>query len=105
MIGDAAKNQTARNPLNTVFDAKRLIGRKFSDKTVQSDVKLWPFKVESGNDDKPMIVVQYKGETKKFQAEQISSMVLTKMKEIAESFLGKSVKSAVITVPAYFNDA
>ena len=105
MIGDAAKNQTARNPLNTVFDAKRLIGRKFSDKTVQSDIKLWPFKVESGNDDKPMIVVQYKGETKKFQAEQISSMVLTKMKEIAESFLGKSVKSAVITVPAYFNDA
>merc|ERR1719327_2328929 len=105
LIGDAAKNQTARNPLNTVFDAKRLIGRKFSDKTVQSDIKLWPFKVESGNDDKPMIVVQYKGETKKFQAEQISSMVLTKMKEIAESFLGKSVKSAVITVPAYFNDA
>jgi len=105
LIGDAAKNQTARNPLNTVFDAKRLIGRKFSDKTVQSDVKLWPFKVESGADDKPMIVVQYKGETKKFQAEQISSMVLTKMKEIAEAFLGKSVKSAVITVPAYFNDA
>jgi len=105
LIGDAAKNQTARNPLNTVFDAKRLIGRKHSDKTVQSDIKLWPFKVESGNDDKPMIVVQYKGETKKFQAEQISSMVLTKMKEIAESFLGKSVKSAVITVPAYFNDA
>merc|ERR1711937_216399 len=105
LIGDAAKNQTARNPLNTVFDAKRLIGRKFSDKTVQNDVKLWPFKVEAGGDDKPMIVVQYKGETKKFQAEQISSMVLTKMKEIAESFLGKSVKSAVITVPAYFNDA
>merc|ERR1711868_198825 len=105
LIGDAAKNQTARNPLNTVFDAKRLIGRKYSDKTVQSDVKLWPFKVEAGADDKPMIVVQYKGETKKFQAEQISSMVLTKMKEIAEAFLGKSVKSAVITVPAYFNDA
>jgi L1 cell adhesion molecule like protein len=105
LIGDAAKNQTARNPLNTVFDAKRLIGRKFTDKTVQSDVKLWPFKVEAGSDDKPMIVVQYKGETKKFQAEQISSMVLTKMKEIAEAFLGKSVKSAVITVPAYFNDA
>lgn len=89
LIGDAAKNQAARNPLNTVFDAKRLIGRKFSDKTVQSDVKLWPFKVEAGNDDKPMIAIKYKGETKKFQAEQISSMVLTKMKEIAESFLGK----------------
>jgi len=105
LIGDAAKNQTARNPLNTVFDAKRLIGRKYTDKTVQSDIKLWPFKVEAGADDKPMIVVQYKGETKKFQAEQISSMVLTKMKEIAEAFLGKTVKSAVITVPAYFNDA
>jgi len=105
LIGDAAKNQTARNPLNTVFDAKRLIGRKFGDKTVQADVKLWPFKVEAGPDDKPMIVVQYKGETKKFQAEQISSMVLTKMKEVAEAFLGKAVKSAVVTVPAYFNDA
>merc|ERR1711868_265304 len=105
LIGDAAKNQTARNPLNTVFDAKRLIGRKYSDKTVQSDVKLWPFKVEAGADDKPMIVVQYKGETKKFQAEQISSMVLVKMKEIAEAYLGKEVKDAVITVPAYFNDS
>merc|ERR1711868_90725 len=105
LIGDAAKNQTARNPLNTVFDAKRLIGRKFGDKTVQSDVKLWPFKVEAGPDQKPMIVVNYKGETKKFQAEQISSMVLTKMKEVAEAYLGKSVKSAVITVPAYFNDS
>lgn len=88
LIGDAAKNQTARNPLNTVFDAKRLIGRKFSDPTVQADIKLWPFKVEPGTDDKPMIVVEYKGETKKFQAEQISSMVLVKMKEIAEAYLG-----------------
>jgi len=69
LIGDSAKNQTARNPLNTVFDAKRLIGRKFADSSVQGDIKLWPFKVESGADDKPMIVVQYKGETKKFQAE------------------------------------
>jgi L1 cell adhesion molecule like protein len=66
LIGDAAKNQTARNPTNTVFDAKRLIGRKYSDKSVQEDIKLWPFKVESGADEKPMIVVQYKGETKKF---------------------------------------
>jgi len=105
LIGDAAKNQTARNPMNTVFDAKRLIGRKFADKSVQEDIKLWPFKVEPGADDKPMIVVQYKGETKKFQAEQISSMVLQKMKEVAEQYLGKTVKSAVITVPAYFNDA
>jgi heat shock protein 1/8 len=69
LIGDSAKNQTARNPLNTVFDAKRLIGRKFSDKQVQDDIKLWPFKVTSGKDEKPMIVVQYKGETKEFQAE------------------------------------
>ena len=105
LIGDAAKNQTARNPENTVFDAKRLIGRKFSDKSVQEDMKLWPFKVEAGADEKPTIVVQYKGETKKFQAEQISSMVLQKMKAIAEEYLGKPVKSAVITVPAYFNDS
>ena len=69
LIGDSAKNQTARNPTNTVFDAKRLIGRKFADPIVQKDIKLWPFKVESGVEDKPMIVVQYKGETKKFQAE------------------------------------
>ena len=105
LIGDAAKNQVARNPENTVFDAKRLIGRKFADSSVQGDIKLWPFKVESGADDKPMIVVQYKGETKKFQAEQISSMVLVKMKEIAEAYLGKEVKDAVVTVPAYFNDS
>jgi heat shock 70kDa protein 1/2/6/8 len=105
LIGDAAKNQTARNPTNTVFDAKRLIGRKFSDKSVQDDCKLWPFKVIAGADDKPTIVVTYKGEEKKFQAEQISSMVLQKMKKIAEDYLGKPVKSAVITVPAYFNDS
>ena len=105
LIGDAAKNQTARNPTNTVFDAKRLIGRKFSDQTVQSDIALWPFKVESGPGEKPMIVVNFKGEQKKFQAEEISSMVLTKMKEIAETYLGKTVTSAVVTVPAYFNDS
>merc|ERR1712012_753003 len=105
LIGDAAKNQVARNPTNTVFDAKRLIGRKFSDKTVQDDVKLWPFKVESGPAEKPIIVVNFKGEQKKFQAEEISSMVLTKMKEIAETYLGKPVNSAVVTVPAYFNDS
>lgn len=105
LIGDAAKNQTARNPLNTVFDAKRLIGRKYTDNSVQEDVKLWPFKVEAGPDGKPIICVQYKGEEKKFQAEQISSMVLSKMKEIAEAYLGKTVKSAVVTVPAYFNDS
>merc|ERR1712093_291696 len=105
LIGDAAKNQTARNPLNTVFDAKRLIGRKFSDTSVQNDIKLWPFKVESGPAEKPLIVVKYMGEEKKFQAEEISSMVLGKMKEIAETYLGKQIKNAVVTVPAYFNDS
>merc|ERR1711881_502675 len=105
LIGDAAKNQTARNPTNTVFDAKRLIGRKFSDRTVQDDIALWPFQVESGPGEKPLIKVNFKGEEKKFQAEEISSMVLTKMKEIAETYLGKPVSAAVVTVPAYFNDS
>ena len=105
LIGDAAKNQVARNPCNTVFDAKRLIGRKFKDDLVQKDMKLWPFKVEAGKDDKPIIVVKFKGETKKFQAEEISSMVLIKMKETAEAYLNKEVKHAVVTVPAYFNDS
>jgi heat shock protein 1/8 len=82
-----------------------MIGRKFADEKVQADIKNWPFTVESGDDDKPMVVVKFKGETKKFQAEQISSMVLVKLKELADSFLGKDVKSAVITVPAYFNDS
>ncbi|KAL3678049.1 hypothetical protein R1sor_021005 [Riccia sorocarpa] len=105
LVGDAAKNQVAMNPTNTVFDAKRLIGRRYSDPTVQHDIKLWPFKVQPGPGDKPMIYVQYKGEEKEFSAEEISSMVLTKMKEIAEAFLGKTIKNAVITVPAYFNDS
>jgi len=105
LIGDAAKNQVARNPTNSVFDAKRLIGRKFDDPIIQKDMKLWPFKVEAGSDGKPMIVVKYKGEVKKFYPEQISAMVLTKMKEVAEAFLNKPIKDAVITVPAYFNDS
>ncbi|VAI28258.1 unnamed protein product [Triticum turgidum subsp. durum] len=105
LIGDAAKNQVAMNPINTVFDAKRLIGRRFTDSTVQSDIKLWPFKVVAGPGDKPMINVQYKGEEKQFAAEEISSMVLIKMREIAEAFLGSTVKNAVVTVPAYFNDS
>ncbi|KAL2641821.1 hypothetical protein R1flu_009408 [Riccia fluitans] len=105
LVGDAAKNQVAMNPTNTVFDAKRLIGRRFSDSTVQSDVKLWPFKVVPGPADKPMIHVSYKGEDKEFAAEEISSMVLIKMKEIAEAFLGTTIKNAVVTVPAYFNDS
>ncbi|XP_027348774.1 heat shock cognate 70 kDa protein 2 isoform X1 [Abrus precatorius] len=105
LIGDAAKNQVAMNPINTVFDAKRLIGRRYSDASVQSDMKLWPFKVVAGPGDKPMIVVTYKGEEKQFSAEEISSMVLMKMKEIAEAYLGSTVKNAVVTVPAYFNDS
>ncbi|XP_047983774.1 heat shock 70 kDa protein 18-like [Salvia hispanica] len=105
LIGEAAKNQVASAPTNTVFDAKRLIGRKFNDPMVQSDMKLWPFKVVSGTGDKPMVVVTYKGEKKQFSAEEISSMVLSKMKDIAEAYLGSSVKNAVVTVPAYFNDS
>nr|VDD51137.1 unnamed protein product [Brassica oleracea] len=105
LIGDAAKNQVAMNPINTVFDAKRLIGRRFSDSSVQSDMKLWPFKIIPGPADKPMIVVNYKGEEKQFAAEEISSMVLIKMREIAEAYLGVTIKNAVVTVPAYFNDS
>ncbi|XP_041000463.1 heat shock cognate 70 kDa protein-like [Juglans microcarpa x Juglans regia] len=105
LVGDAAKNQVARNVYNSVFDAKRLIGRRFSDPLVQSDAKLWPFKVIESPDDKPIIVVTYKGEEKHFFAEEISSMVLKKMREIAEAYLGTTVKNAVVTVPAYFNDA
>merc|ERR1712055_146590 len=104
LIGDAAKNQVAMNPTNTIFDAKRLIGRKFDESTVQSDMKLWPFKVVNvGN--KPKLEVEYKGEAKQFFPEEVSSMVLTKMKETAESYLGGTVRDAVVTVPAYFNDS
>ena len=105
LIGDAAKNQVAMNPTNTVFDAKRLIGRKFDDPSVQSDMKHWPVTLKAGPEGKPLIEVTYKGERKTFSPEEISSMVLTKMKQIAEAYLGKEVKNAVITVPAYFNDS
>jgi heat shock 70kDa protein 1/2/6/8 len=105
LIGDSAKNQVAMNPHNTVFDAKRLIGRRFQDAAVQDDAKHFPFKVICRDGDKPAIEVKYKGETKVFSPEEISAMVLLKMKEVAESFLGKEVKNAVITVPAYFNDS
>ena len=80
LIGDAAKNQVSKNPSNSIFDAKRLIGRKFNETVVQKDMKHWPFKVEAGSDSKPCMVVKYKGEVKKFYPEEISSMVLTKMK-------------------------
>lgn len=104
LIGDAAKNQAAMNPKNTVFDAKRLIGRKYSDESVQNDRKHWPFKVVPKGE-KPLIQVEYKGEVIRFNPEQISSMVLGRMKEVAESYLGQPVTDAVVTVPAYFNDS
>lgn len=104
LIGDAAKNQAAINPSNTVFDAKRLIGRKFNDPIVKNDMKHWPFQVESDGG-KAKISIEFRGEKKSFSPEEISSMVLTKMKETAESYLGHKVREAVITVPAYFNDS
>jgi len=104
LIGDPAKNQVAINPTNTIFDAKRLIGRKFAESTVQADMKHWPFTViDAGS--LPKLQVEYKNETKTFTPEEISSMVLTKMKETAEAYLGHDVKDAVVTVPAYFNDS
>jgi len=107
LMGDAAKNQVASNPTNTVFDAKRLIGRRFDDPVVQADLKLWPFTVVSDGsaDDKPLIEVYFQNVKKQFHPEEISSMVLTKMKQTAEAYLGTRVREAVITVPAYFNDS
>lgn len=104
LIGDAAKNQVALNPSNTIFDAKRLIGRKYDDPKIREDMKHWPFKVidDCG---KPKLQATHKGEVKKFSPEEISSMVLTKMRETAEAYLGCPIRDAVITVPAYFNDS
>ncbi|XP_060872639.1 heat shock protein 70 B2-like [Metopolophium dirhodum] len=104
LIGDAAKSQVAMNPRNTVFDAKRLVGRKFDDPKIQEDMKHWSFEVVSEGG-LPKIAVEYKGERKIFAPEEVSSMVLTKMKEIAEVYLGGKVTDAVVTVPAYFNDS
>jgi heat shock protein 1/8 len=105
LIGEAAKNQATKNPVNTVFDSKRLIGRKFNDPSVQADIKLWPFKVFGDKDDKPKIQVEYLKEKKEFHPEEISAMILTKMKQIAEAYLGCNITKAVVTVPAYFNDS
>lgn len=104
LIGDAAKNQVSINPTNTIFDAKRLIGRNFSDPTVQSDMKHWSFKVIDQKG-KPCFEVRYKDEIKTYSPEEISGMVLSKMKSIAEDYLGHKVTEAVVTVPAYFNDS
>ena len=105
LIGDAAKNQSSANPRNTVFDAKRLIGRKFDDPVIQEDMSHWAFSVTSNADNKPHIEVDFKGERKSYLPEEISAMVLTKMKQTAEAYLGDEVRDAVITVPAYFNDS
>jgi heat shock 70kDa protein 1/2/6/8 len=105
LVGDAAKNQAAANPRNTIFDAKRLIGRRFTDSVVQRDMKHWPFKVVETSDGRPEFQVDFKGESKQLKPEEISAAVLTKMKTTAESYLGHPVKDAVITVPAYFNDS
>lgn len=104
LIGDSAKNQSSSNPTNSVYDAKRLIGRDFNDSVVQGELKLFPFNV-TNKDNKIHIEVEYKGERKQFKPEEISSMVLVKMKEIAEAYLGEEVTDAVVTVPAYFNDS
>ena len=108
LIGDAAKNQASQNPTRTVFDVKRLIGRKFSDPTVQKDKTLFPFDVVADAKSKPAVKitdVDGKGSDKKFAPEEVSGMILRKMKETAEKFIGAEVKRAVVTVPAYFNDA
>ncbi|KAJ4460181.1 putative Heat shock cognate 70 kDa protein [Paratrimastix pyriformis] len=105
LIGDAAKNQVAMNPENTIFDAKRMIGRRFSDPEIQNDMKHWPFRVIRMDNDRPGVQVTYKGEQKTFRPEEISSMVLIKMKETAEAYLGRPVENAVVTCPAYFNDS
>ena len=105
LVGDAAKNQSTMNPKNTVYDAKRLIGRKFNDSVVQEDIKLWSFNVTGDSNNKPLINVKYKNEDKQFHPEEISAMVIQRLKETTESFLGHPLKKVVITVPAYFNDS
>jgi len=105
LVGDAAKNQAPSNPTNTVFDAKRLIGRRFDDKEVQRDMKHYPFKVKAGSMHQPVVEVKVGEQSKTFTAEEVSAMILGKMKETAETYLGNKVTHAVVTVPAYFNDA
>ncbi|KAJ0784038.1 putative Heat shock protein 70 family [Helianthus annuus] len=104
LVGEAAKNQITRNPNNTVFDVKRIMGSRFSNIKLQKDIESWPFKVIEGSNDKPMIVLEHMGVNKEFSAEEISSMILKNLKEAAEAYLGTTVIDAVITVPAYFSD-
>lgn len=105
LIGDSAKNQASANPANTIFDAKRLMGRKFQDSVVQQDRSHWPFVVKEGKEGGATVEVEVKGERKSFLPEEISAMVLSKMKQTAEAYLGQEVRDAVVTVPAYFNDS
>ena len=105
LVGDAAKNQSTMNPKNTIYDTKRLIGRKYTDEVVQHDIKLWSFNVSGDNNNKPLINVKYKNEDKTFHPEEISAMVIQRLKETTESYLGHPLKKVVITVPAYFNDS
>ncbi len=105
LIGESAKNQIGMNLRNTIFDAKRLIGRKYSDDIIQKDMKHWSFNVVDDGNDKPLIEIEFKGEMKRFTPEEISSMILSKMKETAETFKGEEIKNVVITCPAYFNDS
>lgn len=105
LVGDSAKNQASANPKHTIFDAKRLMGRKFQDAVVQQDLAHWPFVVKEGNGGGAIVEAEVKGERKTFLPEEISAMVLAKMKQTAEAYLGQEVKDAVVTVPAYFNDS
>ncbi|KAM0007336.1 putative Heat shock protein 70 family [Helianthus debilis subsp. tardiflorus] len=104
LVGEGAKNQITRNPTHTVFDVKRIMGSRFNDTSLQKDIESWPFKVLQGSSDKPMIVLEHMGTNKEFSAEELSSMILKKLKEAAEAYLGTTVRDAVITVPAYFSD-
>ncbi|KAI3762277.1 hypothetical protein L1987_52702 [Smallanthus sonchifolius] len=104
LVGEGAKNQITTNPSNTIFDVKRMMGTRFSDTRLQNDLQSWPFKVIEGSNDKPMIVLEHMGTNKEFSPEDISSMILKKLKEAAEAYLGTTVRDAVITVPAYFSD-
>jgi len=105
LVGDAAKVQAALNPTNTVYDAKRLIGRRFEEEHVQKDMALWPFRVVEAGDGKSAIEVMVSGVTRRFSPQEVSAMVLGKMRDTAEAFLDKKVRNIVVTVPAYFNDA